>query len=134
LKSAENKKKVLLVEDDLINQFAVERFIRSEYDVICTDNSEDALRLIDSREIDLILMDISIKGNMDGLELTGKIKTIEEKKNIPVIALTAYAFPQDRLNCIKAGCDEYLAKPYSKKELLNKIREFLNPALIRKIE
>lgn len=118
------KRRILLVEDDLINQFAVEKFINKYYEVICTDNSESAMEILNSHNIDLVLMDISIKGSLNGLQLTEKIKLTKDKK-IPVIALTAHAFPQDKINCMKAGCDEYLSKPYSKDELLNKMALFL---------
>lgn len=63
-------------------------------------------------------MDISIKGSMNGLELTKYIKTTKEFSHIPTIAITAHAFLKDKQKAIEAGCDDYLSKPFSKKDLL----------------
>ena len=70
-------------------------------------------------KIDLILMDISIWGKKNGLELTKELKDSKEFSHIPIIAVTAHAYEDDRLNALEAGCDNYLAKPFSKESLLN---------------
>ena len=64
-------------------------------------------------------MDISIRGNNNGLELTKELKASKEFSNIPVIAITAHAFEKDKQNALEAGCDNYLAKPFSKVSLLD---------------
>jgi CheY-like chemotaxis protein len=69
-------------------------------------------------------MDISIKGNKNGLELTKELKASLEYSKIPVIAITAHAFESDRNNALEAGCDDYLAKPFSKNLLLETIGKF----------
>ncbi len=121
----ENKPLVLLVEDDAINQSTVKRFIDANYNTVVTDNSESALEILKTNKIDLILMDISIKGNKNGLELTKELKSSKEYSNIPVIAITAHAFDMDRQNSLEAGCDDYLSKPFSKKLLLETIGKFI---------
>jgi len=70
-------------------------------------------------------MDISIKGNKNGLELTKELKASKEYSKIPVIALTAHAFDIDRENSFKAGCAEYISKPFLKEVLLESIRRVL---------
>jgi len=66
-------------------------------------------------------MDISIKGRLDGLGLTKELKKSKEFSHVPVIAITAHAFEEDKQKALKAGCDNYLAKPFTKESLLNMI-------------
>jgi two-component system cell cycle response regulator DivK len=73
---------------------------------------------------DLILMDIQLP-LMDGHEATRRIKADPELKNIPIIVVTSYALSGDDSNAHAAGCDAYVTKPYSPRQLLAKIREFL---------
>ena len=73
---------------------------------------------------DLILMDIQLPV-MDGYEATRRIKSDPELKNIPVVVVTSYALSGDDSKARTAGCDAYVTKPYSPRQLLAKIREFL---------
>ena len=115
------KKMVLLVEDDLLNQVTIKRFIDKKYSVITTDSSTEAMEIIKKGKIDLILMDISIKGNKNGLELTKEIKASKELSHIFIIAITAHAFEEDKRIALEAGCDNYLAKPFTKESLIDMI-------------
>jgi PAS domain S-box-containing protein len=116
---------VLIVEDDAINQRTITRFIENNYNTIVTNTSEIAIDILQNKKIDLILMDISIKGNKNGLELTEELKSSKEFSHIPIIAITAYAFEVDKQNALECGCDNYLAKPFSQKELLDMIGLYL---------
>ncbi|MZQ80280.1 MAG: response regulator, partial [Bacteroidales bacterium] len=69
------------------------------------------------------LMDISLKGDEDGLSLTRRLRAEEDFKKLPIIAVTAYAFPDDRMRAMKAGCTDYLPKPVSSNDLYRKITE-----------
>jgi two-component system, cell cycle response regulator DivK len=73
---------------------------------------------------DLILMDIQLP-HMDGYEATRRIKADPELKNIAIIAVTSYALSGDDDKAHAAGCDGYVTKPYSPRELLTKIRQYL---------
>ena len=112
---------LLLVEDDEINQMTIQKFIGSKYNIIITDSSDKALEILKKKKVDIILMDISIRGKKNGLELTKELKASKEFSHIPVIAVTAHAFEEDKQNALKAGCDGYLAKPFTKESLLNLI-------------
>jgi PAS domain S-box-containing protein len=116
---------VLLVEDDLINQVTIKKFIRNRYIVITTDSSDEAMEILKKGKIDLILMDISIRGSKNGLELTKDLKESKEFSHIPVIAVTAHAFEVDRQNALKAGCDSYLVKPFTRESLLNMMSVYI---------
>jgi CheY-like chemotaxis protein len=80
---------------------------------------------LNKNKVDIILMDISIWGKKNGLELTKELKASKEFSHIPVIAVTAHAFEEDKQNALRAGCEGYLAKPFSKEILLNMIAGFV---------
>ncbi len=117
-------KKILVVDDEENNYL----FIKDILEDNCTNVTwarvgQEAIDLVESGEIyDIILMDMSMPV-LDGYETTVRIKKINS--NIPVIAQTAYAQPEDEARCKKAGCDDYLSKPISIDELLEKIRKHL---------
>ncbi len=73
--------------------------------------------------ISLVLMDIKMP-EMDGLTATRIIKSL--RRDLPVIATTAYAFSNNRDRCLEAGCSDYLAKPFKKEELLNLTNKYLS--------
>ena len=115
---------VLIVEDDILNQVTIKKFIARKYNTLVTDSSDVTLEILKNKKVDLILMDISIKGKMNGLELTKELKASKEFSHIPVIAITAHAFEEDKQNALGAGCDHFLAKPFTKQSLLALIAEF----------
>ena len=112
---------VLIVEDDIINQTTIKRLIGNKYVTIITDSSDEALKILKKKKVDIILMDISIRGKKNGLELTKELKASKEYSHIPVIAITAHAFKEDKQNALAASCDNFLAKPFSKESLLDMI-------------
>ena len=116
---------VLLVEDDLMNQVTIKRFLKDMYVTLVTDSSDEAMKILKKGKVDLILMDISIKGSKNGLELTKELKKSKEFSHIPIIAVTAHAFEEYRQKALRAGCDSYLAKPFTKESLLNKLAVFV---------
>ncbi len=113
---------VLIIEDEEINWLYLSEILKKHAKIIHAANGEVALDHIkNNHEIDLVLMDIKLP-DIDGFELTRMIKSINS--NIPVIAQTAYALSGDREKALKAGCDEYLAKPVNRDDLLNMISVF----------
>jgi CheY-like chemotaxis protein len=117
---------VLLVEDDKMNQVTIRRFIENNYSVIITPSSDEAMEIIKKGKVDIILMDITIKGSRNGLELTKELKVSKEFSHIPIIAVTAHAFESDRKNSLDAGCDSYISKPFTKDSLLNMIALYVH--------
>ena len=85
---------------------------------------EDGVALAESQPVDLILMDIQLPG-FDGYEATRRIKANPSLRQIPIIAVTSYALSGDDVKAKEAGCDGYVSKPFSPRELLAKVREFL---------
>lgn len=120
--------KVLLVEDNELNQkFAMAVIRKLGYEVDVAENGRVGLDKYLSQTYDLILMDIQMP-EMNGIEAAKAIRKHEAQygdgKHIPIIAITAFVMEHDRKNCIEAGMDEFLAKPYKPLELQQKIRLF----------
>ncbi|MDP3150607.1 MAG: PAS domain S-box protein [Ignavibacteria bacterium] len=116
---------VLLVEDDDLNQDIIRKYIIRKYECIVTASYEGVMELLKKHKVDLIVMDISLRESLNGLEITKKLKASKKYNHIPVIAATAHAFEQDRKAAMEAGCDDYLAKPFTKDQLFYKIDKFL---------
>lgn len=118
-------RKILVAEDKKINfEIIQETLSTTHVKLIWAKNGEEALEKIkQEKDIDLVLMDIQMPV-MDGYETTKLIK--EFNAEIPVIAQTAYALPQDNYKCFDAGCDDYIAKPISIDLFMNKINRFLS--------
>lgn len=121
----EQKPRLLITEDDFENQKFLELFLKKYFTIDICDSSEAFYALMNNGKYDIILMDISIKGKKDGLELTRELKNNPNYSNIPVICYTAHAFNKDRLNALDAGCDVYLSKPSDIHTLLNSLFDLL---------
>jgi PAS domain S-box-containing protein len=119
-------KVILCVEDNIINQEVVERIIkRRGYKYIAAYNGEEALNTLKTSKVDLILMDIQMPG-MNGFEATRIIRSSEgDVKNIPIIAMTAYAMREDKDKCIQAGMDGYISKPFTIENLYSLLEHYL---------
>jgi two-component system, cell cycle response regulator DivK len=116
---------ILIVEDQEDNRIILRRLLsKAGYDLIEAMNGEDGVALALSKRPDLILMDIQLP-IVDGYEATRRIKSNAELRSIPVIAVTSYALSGDEAKARAAGCDAYVAKPFSPRQLLAKVREFL---------
>ncbi|MEA3228324.1 MAG: ATP-binding protein [Campylobacterota bacterium] len=117
---------ILIVEDNKTNQLLLTMFL-SEYDLtykIANDGVE-ALEILKTEKFDIILMDENMP-NMNGIEATKIIRTIDEIKDIPIIAVTANAIDGDRARFIDAGMNEYISKPIDDDELHRILKIFLN--------
>ena len=119
-------KRILIVEDQEDNRTIVRDVLSTVgYELIEALNGEDGVKLAQSERPDLILMDIQLP-KMNGYEATQQIKSIAELKTIPIIAVTSYALSGDEVKARAAGCDGYIAKPFSPRELLAKVRKYLS--------
>jgi two-component system, cell cycle response regulator DivK len=118
-------KRVLMIEDQEDNRRILRDLLTSKgYDVIEAENGIDGVTAAKTFHPDLILMDIQLPG-IDGYEATRRIKGSAETRKIPIIVVTSYALSGDDVKAFEAGCDAYVAKPFSPREILKKIREFL---------
>lgn len=114
-----NNKKVLLVEDIAVNRKLVSYMLKNlGYEVITAENGQKCLEILHKHKPDVILMDMQMPV-MNGYKAVSIIRETEGMKDIPVIALTAYAMEGDGEKCIAAGCDYYLSKPFTQEQLKN---------------
>jgi two-component system cell cycle response regulator DivK len=118
--------RILVVEDHEDNRQILRDLLSAAgYEMIEAHDGEQALEKVVVRP-DLILMDIQLPG-IDGYEVTRRIKADPALAAIPIIAVTSYALTGDDAKARAAGCDDYVAKPFSPRQLLAKIREYLPP-------
>jgi PAS domain S-box-containing protein len=114
---------VLIAEDDEANFLLLNEYMkRTEAQVVWARNGVEALQKVKSVEPDLIFMDLKMP-EKDGLETTRMLRA--SGVNIPIVALTAYTQEHDRVEALKAGCNDYLRKPASLKEVYDVLRKYL---------
>ncbi len=112
---------ILIVEDNPVNQKLIAFLLaRAGYTYEVAENGADALRRLDQSQFKLVLMDMMMPV-MNGYDATKAIRANPKLKNLPVIALTANAMKGEDEKCRSVGCSDYLAKPYSKDQILNAI-------------
>ncbi len=119
---------VLVVDDYPENCRLLYFYLRSDYDVITAASAEEALELMETREVNLVVMDINLKDGMNGIEAAEQIRHREEWRHIPILAISAYAYPDDRARFLEVGFDDYIPKPIFKERMLRKVRALLEPS------
>ena len=118
-------KRILVIEDTEDNRQIIRDLLSSVgYELIEAVDGAAGVALARDERPDLILMDIQLP-EIDGYEATRRIRAIPELAKVPIIAVTSYALSGDEAKTREAGCDGYVAKPFSPRQLLAKIREFL---------
>jgi len=116
---------ILVVEDQEDNRQILRDLLGSAgYDLTEAEDGEEAIAAVARRRPDLILMDIQLPV-MDGYEATRRIRTNPDLRSVPIIAVTSYALAGDEDKALAAGCDGYVTKPYSPRDLLAKVRTYL---------
>jgi two-component system cell cycle response regulator DivK len=120
-----DKRTILYIEDNEYNRKIVRQLLgRTSYRLVEAFDGEAGLALAFDELPDLILMDVQLP-KMSGLEATRILRADERTKNIPIVVITSFALSGDRERATEAGAAGYLAKPYSPKELLMIVRQFL---------
>ena len=123
-------KRILVVEDQEDNRQILRDLLTSaDLEVIGAADGEAGLAAAAAHRPDLILMDIQLPG-LDGYEATRRIKADAVLHTIPVIVVTSYALAGDDGKARAAGCDAFVSKPFSPRQLLAKVREYLPPAAL----
>jgi two-component system cell cycle response regulator DivK len=118
-------KRILVIEDQEDNRQILRDLLgNAGFDMIEAADGQEGVAAANKERPDLILMDIQLP-IMDGYEATRRIKANPELKAIPIIAVTSYALSGDEAKAMAAGCDAYVTKPYSPRQLLAKVKEYL---------
>jgi two-component system sensor histidine kinase/response regulator len=120
--------RVLLAEDNAVNQMVAVRLLKKRgYEITVAGTGSEALAAWERNAYDLLLLDVQMP-EMDGIEAALEIRRRENgTRRVPIIALTAGAFAEDRLKCLAAGMDDYVTKPIISAELF-KVLDRWSPA------
>jgi signal transduction histidine kinase len=117
--------KILYVEDDLASRVLVQRILTAEgFSVEVVEDGVSALRVAREIQPDLILMDINI-GGLDGYEVTTRLRSLEDTRHVPIVAVTAAVLHGDRERALIAGCDGYISKPIDVDHFPEQIHSYL---------
>lgn len=119
-------KTILIVEDNDLNMKLFNDLLQANgYNTVQTNSGKEALQLTRDHRPDLILMDIQLP-EISGLEVTKRLKADDELKDIPIVAVTAFAMKGDEEKIRDGGCEGYIAKPISVTNFLETIAKFLD--------
>ena len=127
--SAEPRLRILLAEDNLVNQKLTSALLkRRGHEVVVAENGHEAVAAAGRESFDLMLMDVQMP-EMDGFEATAAIRRMEAAtgRRTPIVALTAHAMKGDRQKCIQAGMDDYLTKPVDLDSLDAMLKQWARP-------
>ena len=120
-----NERTILYIEDNEYNRKIVRRLLeRTSYRLIEAVDGESGVAMAQQALPELILMDVQLP-KMSGLDATQILKADPRTRAIPVVVITSFALSGDREKAAAAGADNYLAKPYSPRELLALVRQYL---------
>ena len=118
-------KRILVVEDQPDNRQIIRDMLApTDYEITEADDGEQALEAVAKQRPDLILMGVQLPV-MDGYEVARQIKADPTLRSIPIIAVTSHALNGEERTARAAGCDDYVPEPYSPRQLLAKIRQYL---------
>jgi len=119
-----NDKTILIIDDDARNIFALKATLASRgFKCLSAQSAPEGLHLLRQQGIKIVLMDMMMP-EMDGYEALQLIRSNDEMKGIPVIAVTAQAMVGDREKCLQAGADDYISKPIDVDDLMNKLEKY----------
>jgi len=119
------EEKILIIEDNPQNMRLIEMTLSTkDYTLLKAVNGEEALDIVTKERPDLIIMDMQLP-KMGGLEVTRILRQMPALSCVPILALSAYAMKGDKERFIEAGCDAYLSKPASPREILEMVAGML---------
>jgi len=134
LKQPGKKIDILIVEDSLTQAMQLKYLLeKNMYSVITADNGQNALEVLDQFEPSIIISDICMPG-IDGYDLCRRVKALDREKEIPVILLTSLSNPEDVVEGLECGADNFITKPYAENYLLSHIQQIIANQSLRQTE
>lgn len=124
-KKGEELSSLLYIEDDSLNWEIVSMFLKGRFLVDTVADSSEALEKIESNSYSAILLDISLRKGISGIELAQEIRKVKNYESIPIIAVTALAFREDEKRILNSACTHYISKPFTKSTLLETLKKAL---------
>ncbi len=121
----QNKKNILFIDDDEVSRSVVKAYLKRAYTVDFANEGSTALKQVDEKLYSIVLLDINLGRGLTGVEVLKKIRARVEYKNIPIIAVTAYAMVGERDRLIDEGFTDYISKPFTRNDLLELIAKYI---------
>jgi CheY-like chemotaxis protein len=118
--------KLLLVENDSTTRTVIKTALKKICELDSAEDGETAVQLAAENKYPVILMDIALGYGIDGIETTKRIRKLPGYKNIPIVALTAFAFVGDKEIFLSQGMTHYLSKPFQIADLKKLVTDILN--------
>ena len=125
MKNRYDRKRILYVDDDLQSRLLVKHIIGRVYDLFLCSTVEETLQLLETGTFNLLLLDIRLEGEITGIELLAMIRKIPSHAETPAIAVTAFAFDEDKKYILSSGFNDYIAKPINLHDFKEKVRTYL---------
>lgn len=123
--AAASQPAVLVVEDHTETRFFLEAALQDRFDVVAVDEPVAALEVARNRIFDLLVLDIALGADEDGVDLLRQLRGWADYAHVPALAVTANALPQDRKRYLEAGFDAYLSKPFFQDDILEVVEHLL---------
>ena len=117
--------RILAVEDNPDTQLLLRYLLRPHYDLEIVSHVDDALEAARNGQFDLLVLDINLGEERTGIDLLVELRKMSKYSTTPALALTAYAMPGDRERFEESGFDEYISKPFTRKELYEALQSML---------
>jgi CheY-like chemotaxis protein len=109
--SAKNHHEILYVDDDLQSRLLIRHLIGKQYDLTICATAEETIEQLKQNTYDLILLDIRLDGEISGIDLLHTIRALPQHNQTPVVAVTAFAFAEDKRYLLSIGFNNYISKP-----------------------
>ena len=120
------KPAVLYVEDDDISREVVSLFLKNSFEIDTASDSQEAIKKLGIKKYSSVLLDINLGKGLSGFDLVKRIKKMQGHRNVPIIAVTAYALREDEKKIMASGCTHYITKPFTKTSLLNLVSKAIS--------
>jgi CheY-like chemotaxis protein len=117
-----DRQKILLIEDNLDTQLIFRVYLRDQYSLEVADTAEMGIKLLRENNYDLLILDINLPGKLDGTAVLNELRNEMNKKDFPVLVVTAYAMDGDKEKYLEQGASDYLTKPVMKEDFMDSIR------------
>lgn len=124
--------KILLIEDDEPTANIIKIYLNEICHTEWVNTGEAAIEIAAKKEYSAILVDINLGFGMDGIETIKQIKKLDQYKNVPMIAVTAYAMHGDRELFLREGCSHYISKPFEKKDICDLVEGILSSKMVKR--
>lgn len=119
------KPKLLMIDDDELTLRIFTIIISKFFDVTSCKLGDEFLELVKKKNFDIFLIDLSLKGDIDGIQLIKNLRSNQKYKDHPIVVVTANAFKKDEEIAMAAGASKFLRKPIENERLIQELREFI---------